>query len=572
MRVSWLRWSGRSFVCGLSVALVAVLLPMLVSSGSAATGVTEYFVAPSGSDAWPGSRTKPFATLARAQAAARAAAPWAAGDIVINVRRGTYRLDQPLELTDADSGRNGHRVIYQAYGYGTSGQEEAVISGGRTVTGWILDDARKNIWKADVGNLEPRQLYVNGQRAPRASFRNTVTMVESPTGYTVTDGSYSIASWSSPADIEAVWVRDAVSWAAPRCGVSAIVFPGEIVMDQPCFSRMIGSAYVGSNPTRKPTSFEYSRSFLADPGTQVLETSVPGHHMLYYIPRAGEDMRTAEVVAPVLERLVDATGTPAAPVHDITVRGLTFAHATWNRPSTSEGFVHHLSEQWWCGDPTIYPEGEICHVPGNLKFHYADRITLQDNRFEHLGATAVEMAGSDNVVSGNVITDTSSGGVLVGNAQPETRDSVSNNDRIENNWIHDIGREYAGGTGITAIQANGVVIAHNQINGLPDRGIFVCGVTPTCQGPGIQGAQVLDNLIFDVMRVMGDGGGIYAVATQGTSYETGALLKGNVIHDTDYEPDVHPGPTNAPLDFALYTDFGAKWITLSDNVVYNTTY
>ncbi|MFD0891177.1 hypothetical protein ACFQ08_42070, partial [Streptosporangium algeriense] len=104
----------------------------------------ELYVAPGGDDSAPGTQERPFATLARAELAARDLT----GDVVVRLRAGAYTLTEPLEPTAAPG--HGH-VTYQAHGYGTAEQEEVVIGGGRTVTGWREQDG---VWLADVGDLD----------------------------------------------------------------------------------------------------------------------------------------------------------------------------------------------------------------------------------------------------------------------------------------------------------------------------------------------------------------------------------------------------------------------------------
>lgn len=564
-------------------ALLATVSPAWVPPTAAAATGTQFFVATSGNDAGPGTKNQPFATLARAQAAARQATSTATGDVVINVRAGTHRLDQPLELTPADSGFNGNRVIYRAYGYGTTSQERVVISGGRPVSGWTLTKPTKNIWSADVGNLDTRQLYVNGKRAPRASIRNTLTMYETAVGYTL--GDFGLSSWTNPEDVEVVWHRTATNWSEPRCGVASIAAT-TIVMDQPCWNRFLAMEIYGTSPDRRPTSFENDPSFLTKPGTFVLDKSEPGHHILSYIPRAGESMQQAEVIAPVLETLIRGKGTSDNPLHDVSFQGFTFSHATWLDPSSKDGFVHYIGEFYENGDPSVWAlsaSDQARYVPGNVRFQYANNINLEGNRFERLGAAALEIAGSNNIVRGNVITDTSSGGILIGDAQPETRGLIAANNVITNNWIHHIGVEYAGGSGITAIRTTDIEISHNQINGAPDRGIFTgqlhqqLGNTtdcrsetwPTCTTPASRGADILNNLVFDVMEKMGDGAGIYTGFGQGESYATGTLIKGNVVRDTNSLTETVGDFRGAPVNIGLYTDYASKWVTVDSNVTYN---
>ncbi|MGY1865715.1 MULTISPECIES: hypothetical protein [Nocardia] len=58
------------------------------------------------------------------------------------------------------------------------------------------------------------------------------------------------------------------------------------------------------------------------------------------------------------------------------------------------------------------------------------------------------------------------------------------------------------------------------------------------------------------MQVLADGGGIYLAGEQGDSHGSGAIIQGNVIEDT-----------RTPYNFGLYTDYGATWVTVEENVV-----
>ena len=61
-------------------------------------------------------------------------------DIFVYLKGGTYVLSNPIEFTAADSGRNGHAVIYQ-----NAPGEKPVICGGKSITGWTIHDAGRNI-------------------------------------------------------------------------------------------------------------------------------------------------------------------------------------------------------------------------------------------------------------------------------------------------------------------------------------------------------------------------------------------------------------------------------------------
>lgn len=92
-------------------------------------GAATFTVAPNGNDSNPGTAQKPFATLARAQAAARTAK--SAGAITVEVRGGLYEMQQPVALTEEDSG-----TVKKPITWHVAKGEIARLVGGRFVSGW----------------------------------------------------------------------------------------------------------------------------------------------------------------------------------------------------------------------------------------------------------------------------------------------------------------------------------------------------------------------------------------------------------------------------------------------------
>ncbi|WP_436759662.1 right-handed parallel beta-helix repeat-containing protein [Streptosporangium sp. V21-05] len=517
--------------------------------------MNELYVSPSGDDAWPGTRERPLATLAHARDLARDL-PRGAG-AVVNLLAGTHRLDETLRLTEADSG-----VTYRAAGgdgedgeAGEDGEDteagEVVVSGGRRITGW---QERDGVWVAEVGDLDTRQLHVDGRRAERASIDilpGNVTRTD--TGY-VTD-STAPQSWGNPGDVEFV-LRGVYPWTEARLGVAAVEgdeHSTTVTMAQPAFGWAIelynsvvpweggGESYGPGLPTR----VENGAGFLTEPGTFVLDRSRPGHHVLRYRPRPGEDPGRTEVVAPVLEELVTVTG-----ARDVAFLGITFADATWMRPSRPEGFLHYHGTGYYDGGPIekvsfaegawVTVPGESLTIPANVVFEGTERVAIEGCRFTRLGATALRVSGdsAEVLVRGNVFEGVCGGGVSIGGSRGV---------RIENNWVHDIGLEYSGSPGIAVTASEDSTVAHNQVNDVPHCGIVL--------GPG-RSTRVLRNLTFDTLKVLADGGGIYLSGPQGDSHDSGAVIRGNVVRDT-----------LTPYNFALYTDYGAAWVTVEGNAV-----
>lgn len=525
------------------------------SAHSGRHSAQQLYVAPWGDDGWPGTFERPFATPARAQQAVRAQAAGMTSDIVVNLRGGTYRLKAPLRMSEAggDSGRGGHRVVYQAYGYGTARQEPVTLSGGREIGGWRPDPERRGVWRADVGRLDTRQLYVDGRRAARASQGDGIPgkLTVTPAGLTTT--SAVPLTWRTPRDIELLFRFDYVEG---RCGVAGISRgPGDrttITMDQPCW-RMARELY-GPELSALPSDVENSPNFLDRKGSWYLDRSRPARHELLYRPRAGEDMRRAQVTAPVLQTLVSGTGSAGRPVHDIAFKGLTFAHATWLAPSEPAGFAAAWSMYL---RPGKGDEIDVLTVPGNIAFRTAERITFQGNRFVELGAQGLEFSenSSHNTVDGNVFTDISDGGIVLGVLPPDTTGTNRGN-RITNNWIHHIGADHHAASGIWDTGGRETTIAHNQVDHMPYTGIL-SGPSEDLRGL-MRGNRIVGNRVFATNRLLADGGGIYLRGEQGTSYADGAVVSGNAVTDSAY------GEWNV----GIYTDDSSRWMTVRDNAVH----
>lgn len=518
-----------------------------------------FYVSPDGQDSWPGTLDRPFATPHAAQRAVRARHAEMTGDVVVTFRAGVYHLEEPLIFRDsqADSGTNGFRVAYQAHGYGTADQEKVVLSGGREVTGWSA--GADGVWTAPIGGLEPRRLSVDGRPAARAARTTGLpgNVTKTATGY-VTD-SVEPQSWPDPSGLEFVY-PGVYPWAEARLAVAAISGDGSsttITMAQPTFdnskslydSKWYGAEGDGTwDGLAAPSVLENNVAFLSEPGTFAVDRSEPGGHVLHYRPRPGEEMGKTTVVVPVLDTIVSGQG-----VHDIVLRGLTFADASWSGPTRSGGYLHYHGNarherggfqkiDMGASVGYVHVPATPTQLPANVAFDSVRRVVLEGNHFTRLGAGGLSIDGSTAVeVRRNVFDEISGSGIAV---EGSTRVTV------EDNLVHQIGTEYRGSPAILVFDSEETTVAHNEIHDVPHNGIVITG------GERTKGTQVIGNLVERSMSVLMDGGGIYLSAPQGSSFAGGALVRGNVIRDvlTSY-------------NFGLYADYGAAWITVIGNIV-----
>ncbi len=518
-----------------------------------------FHVSPGGQDDWPGTAEKPFGTPRAAQKAVRALTAGMTGDIVVSFTAGVYHLEEHLAFDDtlADSGANGFRVIYQAHGYGTPGRQEVVLSGGREITGWSTGAG--GVWTAPIGELEPRRLTVDDRAAARASIPGLPGNVTKTEGGYITD-SVEPQSWPDPSGLEFVY-PGVYPWSEARLAVASISGDDSsttITMAQPAFdsakslydSKWYGAGGDGTwDGLAAPSIVENNVAFLTEPGTFAVDRTNRGEHVLHYRPRPGEEIGETTVVAPVLETLVSGQG-----VHDLVLRGFTFADAGWSGPTRTGGYLHyHGNARYERGEfrkidmgadvGYVHVPAEPVELPANVSFASVSRITVEDNHFTRLGAGGLLIEDSTDVeIRANVFDEISGSGIAV---HAGTRISV------EDNLVHHIGTEYRGSSAVLVVESEETTVAHNEIHDVPHNGIVITG------GERAKGTQVIANLVERSMGKLMDGGGIYLSAPQGSSFAGGAVVRGNVIRDvlTSY-------------NFGIYADYGAAWITVVGNIVH----
>jgi hypothetical protein len=106
-------------------------LVVLLTTSTFLLPAAEFYVAPQGDDASPGSHEHPFATLERARDAVRAlsaAKTYPAEGVTVWIRGGVYQRNHSFDLDARDSGQRGAPVVYAA-----SAGETVRLVGGRTV-------------------------------------------------------------------------------------------------------------------------------------------------------------------------------------------------------------------------------------------------------------------------------------------------------------------------------------------------------------------------------------------------------------------------------------------------------
>lgn len=508
------------------------------------------YVSPAGADTNPGTEAAPYRTIAKAQEAVRALKSGMAGDIEVLLRGGTYVLPEALTFTPQDSGENGHFIIYRSYP-----GEEALVSGGRTVTGWSMYDAEKGIYSAEAPGLRTRQLFVDGIRDVRASSTGGLTNpVKTDAGYISADPA--LVAFAQPGDLELVF-NDL--WTNSRVGVKSVSLNSEgkaqLTLDQPAWDAVRNR---GLTSATVPVTYENALELLDEPGEWYLDERAG---KLYYKPRAWENMSTSSIVAPVLEKLVDIRGESADnPVRNLEFRNLHFSYTTWMRPSSEYGHSDAQNNYLrYSGTPDYLPDAAI-------DLSYANTVNFEGNDFSRLGITAVRMktAVQNSLIRANRFYDISGNAVSVGepnssdreNYNPADHRKIMKNNDVVNNLIHDIGVDYKSSSAISAGFPEDMDISYNEIYNIPYSGTHIGYGWDKLFTPVLRNVRIENNFIYDLMgKGLRDGGAIYSLGASGGTAENKNLVKGNYIRNQMDD------------SAALYADEGTTYWRYENNVI-----
>lgn len=461
--------------------LLIVALPALGRS---------YYVSPSGNDTNPGTLEKPFATLKRAQEAARKEP----GSVVL--RGGTYYLTDKLVFTTQDSGTKKVPTIYQAYR-----NEQPVISGGVRLNKLAWKPYRDGIFQTQVpDDLQTEELFINGERQILARYPNFNPKAQYFDGYAA----------------DAISPQRAARWADPSGGYFHAMHPalwgdftwhitgkdakGEVTMEGGWQNNRGAAAHA------ELRFVENIFEELDSPGEWFLNNKT---HTLYFYPPVGLDLSKALVEATRLRSLVEFRGSEKKPVRFITLQGLTFRHAARTVMDTKEPL---LRTDWAiCRGGAIFFEGaEDCalkdcyldQVGGNAIFvnNYNRRITIRGSRIEKAGASGICFVGDQKAVRSplfnyyqvNKLEDIDrTPGPLTNNYPADCL--------VDDCLIHLTGRVEKQTAGVNIDLAQRITVRHCSIYDMPRAGINI--------GDGCWGGHVIEFCdIFDTVKETGDHG------------------------------------------------------------------
>jgi hypothetical protein len=311
------------------------------------------WVSPSGDDRSPGTEEEPVRTMARARDLVRGLNRDMADDITVFIA-GDHHLDQPLAFGPEDAATNGYSIIYTA-----APGEHPVVSGGVRVAGWSVADAARNLWSAPIpAGINPgRDLFVNGTPVNQTCGRL-------------------LQFFSKNADSGAAAQPDpTANWK----NLSDVAF-------EPVEAGGIWSEREGTGPVFVRNAFE----LLGKPGEWYFDRP---SRRLYYTPRPGEAMATADVEAALAEALIVVRGSADHPVAGLIFKGIQFEYVA-------------------------RPGSKASGTEAALAVSYASGVQFLEDEFVHMDARALQMgpAVSASGIDGSLFADIGGSAVRIDRA------------------------------------------------------------------------------------------------------------------------------------------------------------
>ncbi len=516
----------------------------------------EFFVSPLGNDRNDGTEANPLATISEAKERAYAGAAKERGsEIIIGLLNGKFQITEPIVFGPALA--NGNSITIKA----VKGSRP-VISGGIHLSSW--EKTTKGWWETNapvLAKVNPRELFVNGQRAKRARFPNEGYLrvkqvgVNRRTNFVFERNDFPIPEFVS--NVELVVLHD---WSISRNRVKEI--------DQ-TENRLFTKDSIGA---RDPAFFNLDhwepnpRYFLENAVEFIDEDfewvfNSEQNKIVMRFP-ANINPNQENIVVPVSEGLIQLQGSEDSPVQNIRFEGITFCHSLWNIP-----------EEGYCGvqacnfDPR--PErGGWAVVPAAISAEWAENCSFNDCKVSGVGGSGIWFGTGckNNTISNSVFDDISGNGIMIGEGRDReinglkwwkaAPQQVAVKNIVSNCLVTNCGVQFFGAVGVWCGLTAETTIKYNEIFDLPYTGISVGWMWSPEKTPCRENT-IDNNHIHHIMNILSDGGGIYMLGLQ-----PGSKIVNNRINDVK----INAGRAESN---GMFLDEGTTDVVIENNLIYN---
>ena len=465
-------------------ALTGLALVAFIFSNATAK---DYYLAPNAKAGNNGTLEQPFASLTEAQAAIRSDINnGLKEDINVYLKGGSYHLTETFVLGLKDTHQDGYKVSFKAYK-----DEEPVITSGVAIKNWTKlnqlpahasTKANGQLWVADLPeNLGSfKALFDGDKRLTRAKSapwipaepsksieqsdsRNVHNNKDRYALRMVPDVNGIMREWENISDVECIF--NPVPWNLMSIQLESVDTENKVG-----WLAFEANAQVGTKNPHHAPAFVYLENaidFLDEPGEWCVNTV---EKKIYYWPENGQPSTTIE--APALMELIRVEGkirydlASDIPAKNFHFEGLTFTKAdrtVWYKNHKGWGIQH---------DWDTFDYGNAL-----LRFRGAEDCSVNECHFTNSGGSAVrlDLHAQNITVSNNYIDYVGHMGILLAGYGPGMK-YVNKNNTIHNNIIHHCGELVWHGHGIFLWQSGDNKITNNWIHDVPRKAIGVAGV------------------------------------------------------------------------------------------------
>ncbi len=595
-----------------------------------------FYVSETGSDSADGSQSQPFKTLSRAKEAVRNLDK-KNGDIVVEIADGFYPVEEPVVFTREDSGTDGCTITYRA-----AEGAKPVFSGGKKIEAkwqaaeevdWLEDG--RIAYKTPLERSEKlRAIYVNGERAsmtgrsqkplrPVGSYqvsKGEADWAWAPSTTKIYTGAVFAASFGLPADTrnpQNIELESGSTWAKQVvCAESLSLTPEgdtEVALQMPygALAQNLGWGTAYSPEKTKVNDVANVFEWLENPGEFYFDQE---GKMLYYIPRDGEDLSTAEVVVPETDTLLEISGDARKSeyVENVTFEGLGFAYTDWNlyELEGSHGYASVQGSIVLTKFALVNQHDDIYRSydvpPAAIHANTAKNIRFLDGEVRHTGYLGIHLENDvwDCEVTGNYIAKTGGAGIVVGHPQhvyendteihqvkvsnaagpdkekfQDGTEAVPQNIKITNNYLYENCYFFPGNSPVTSFFTYNLQVLHNFVYKCSYSGMSIgwgwCNFDgengSDSQLPGVptdtsKNNHVNYNRVEEICSLLQDAGGIYTLGRQGNDDWTEYSEMSYNYINAKREPQVANG---SKMINGFHPDEGSAYIKFDSNVVTN---
>ncbi len=494
------------------------------------------------------------------------------GNIVVSMASGYYQQFETLALDENHGGNGMYSVVFRA----ENGQS-VTIGGGIQVPGSSFTPAEglAGVYVAELPEgVRSRQLYIDNVIATRAKsswlLSNAQLLYNESDvciGYLCDDDGILSKYVNNQAsdDLEIVYEH---SWRSYRIGIDSVNLNSdgnvEIILDEPALSYALkwGIEYLQPEHILR---LENAVHLLDEPGEWYLDET---DNKLYYMPRTFENMAEVTVTIPVTEALVTVSGTNYDNmVQNVIFEGITFADATWMRPSTDAGHI--------CAQNNYLDEMGQNYlnfsVDASITVTKANSVSFVGCTFTRLGTTGLKLTEGvqNSQIADCKFYEIAGGAIQIGepgfgnskynvikNYNPSDIRMLMKNCDVVNNYIHDVATQYRSAAAIGIGFMVNAELSHNEIFNIPYSGFHI-GYGWGAEFDAVtRNLQVTNNFIHDLLGDgVYDGGAIYTIGNTGGGSDSWNLIARNYIRNQMNGPAV------------LYADNGSTYWSWEENIV-----